>query len=609
MAGTYYKYEDQQVEKQIDWSVVGKGISDMLIDANKVREEKKAQIDKDTRDFMKYTQESPQGQFEDGNIFTNTFAHDMMQQQQIDSKLLKSGQMKLQDYTLRRQNYKDGTETLFNLQKAYQEVYKKRMEGLMPGGNLQALTGANMALVEGFADFKNSKAYINPATGVVNIGMMKMNEKTGQLELDKNSLVPVNVLMGKIKTEIPKFDVDGAMDKTAKGLSDVVRTIYSKASKTTYGTIEKLTGVLSMDAAKNPEFKKEIDEFNKAIDQQVNSYFANPYNLSSVITENLGKYGQESYTFNKDEADKDPNKILLKINSSTGLSTLDESGKNFKAQEAEARDWVKTQLKSRLSNERVIATTATTPYGPQPTQASIEAGEQGRRLVNAAQSIGALWGGNDQQITAAVESLANMNPRIKGFTRTGGGINVTFQNDDGTTEIRPLNFFAPNTKTPLTQEQFIKGASSLLLGNVDINKALSSGGYIKGAKFNPYTEKDYQVSVPQAAPEAKPINIIIPKTLFTMRSQNATPSLQKLLPAGFTVVDAGRTFGNTVQVYAPGQSAENNDIPFEFSANSNASEIEQSKADLEEFIKVNSNAATTPAAPGGTPVKVDYKKK
>jgi hypothetical protein len=598
MEKTYYKYAERQAEQQIDWSVVGKTISDTLMDVNKVREEKKAEIDDNTRKYMKYVQESPQGQFQDGNKFTNEFAHSMMEQQLIDSKLLKSGQMKLQDYTLRRQNYKDGTETLFSLSKMYQDVYKQRMDNLMSGKS-QAINGANMALVEGFADFSKSKAFINPTSGEVNIGMMKMNEKTGQLEIDKNSMVPVNVLKGKIQAEIPTFDVEGEMNKTVKGLGNVIRTIYDKADRRTYGTIEKLTGILSLVGAKTKipdEFKPEIDQFNKAIDQTINGYFADDYHITSVLTQNIGgKYSQESFTYNRDEADADPSKILLKINPNTGLGTIDKSAKNFNAQEAEARDWVKTQITSKLTNEREKVTTSTVPYGPQESSGSIEARGKLNQTISDAQDIGALWGGDAAQIRAAVQSLANMNPKIKGAKRTRQGFELQVD-VDGKIEPRTLSFYAKDGSR-LTQEQFIRSASSLLLGNADINTAIQKGGLLKGANFNNLDEEEYVIEIPKEA--AEPVSVVIPNSIFTMRSQKATPSLQKLLPAGFTVVDAGGMTGNTVQVYAPGKSAANNDAPFEFSAKSTPTEMAQSKADLEEFIKANSKVGTTPAAAKG----------
>ena len=118
---TYYKYAERSADSQVNWAEVGKGISDMLADEVKIREEKKAEIDKNTRDFQQTLQTAPQGQFQDANKFTNDYAHSMMEQQMIDTKLLKAGKMKLQDYTLRRQNYIDGTNVLFDLQKLYQE--------------------------------------------------------------------------------------------------------------------------------------------------------------------------------------------------------------------------------------------------------------------------------------------------------------------------------------------------------------------------------------------------------------------------------------------------------------------------------------------------------
>ena len=41
---TYYKYAERSADSQVNWAEVGKGISDMLADEVKIREEKKAEI-------------------------------------------------------------------------------------------------------------------------------------------------------------------------------------------------------------------------------------------------------------------------------------------------------------------------------------------------------------------------------------------------------------------------------------------------------------------------------------------------------------------------------------------------------------------------------------
>lgn len=95
---------------------------------------------------------------------------------------------------------------------------------------------------------------------------------------------------------------------------------------------------------------------NTAINDQVDS-FLSPYNLSSVMTENLGKYNAQSFTFDKDEADKDPNKILVKVDPNTQMTTLDDSGKNYEAQKKEAAEWVKRDVLRKMDQERSIKTT------------------------------------------------------------------------------------------------------------------------------------------------------------------------------------------------------------------------------------------------------------
>ena len=123
---TFYKYAERDADSQINWFEVGKNLTDMLDETRRVRQEKKDAIDAATRQFENDLANAPQGQNQDINNFTNKYAHNMMNQMRIDEQLLKSGQMPLDKYTLRRQNYIDGTNQLFELSKLYQEEHKKK---------------------------------------------------------------------------------------------------------------------------------------------------------------------------------------------------------------------------------------------------------------------------------------------------------------------------------------------------------------------------------------------------------------------------------------------------------------------------------------------------
>ena len=389
---TYYKYAERNADSQVNWAEIGKGVSDMIKEETDIRVQKRAAIDESTRQFQNKLAAAPQGEFQDGNKFTNNFAHDMMAQQLIDTKLLKSGQMKLQDFTLRRQNYIDGTNQLFDLQKLYQDNYKSTMEGVN-NGDLQAMNTYNMSNIEGFSDFSKSKAIINPYTGIINVGMMKANAQ-GVMELT-NDVAPVNVLRGKILSKIPTFKVEEAMNNTVARLGKDIDYIYKAATTSGAGTVTKLLGIGAFEDLKreHPEiknlgdYKGVIDNANSAIEKTMDGYFADPYHISSVLTQNTGKYHFDSYTYDRDVAAKDPSKLLLKINPNTGLGTLDEKAPNYKSQVNEARDWVKSQLLSKLDKERSIQVTSTTPYAPPEQQWKYDAANDRKDKINASRNF------------------------------------------------------------------------------------------------------------------------------------------------------------------------------------------------------------------------------
>jgi hypothetical protein len=148
--------------------------------------------------------------------------------------------------------------------------------------------------------------------------------------------------------------------------------IYQAASIVGAGTITELVGIEAIEKYKdNPkykDFKNTIAKFNEAVDGTIASYFAgNKYNLTSVLTQNVGGYDANSFIYDRDEADKDKTKILLKIDPNTKIPVMDESAPHFAEQKKEAEDWVRNQIMNRLDSERKITTTAQSQQLREPT--------------------------------------------------------------------------------------------------------------------------------------------------------------------------------------------------------------------------------------------------
>lgn len=354
----YYKYVARDADSQINYAELGQQAVDMLQNWNQTREEKKEAYKQASRESINNLMEAPQGQNQDANNFINNYSHDMINQKMSDKDLFERGLLSERDYTLRMQNQMDGTKQLFQIQKLYQDTYAETMQGIQDGTLQKGINTFNMATVEGYGDFNNSKATINPDDGSVGIGLMENKVVDGKVVrvLSKN-IAPVNVIRGKILQKVAKFDVDGTTANFVKNLGDIKDAAYNSASTLRAGSITEYTGYQFIKNLKNPADREIAQNFSDAINDQVGSYLTNPYNITSVLTENLGKYNSNSFTFDKDVADKDPNKILLKIDPNTQMGTLDENGKNYKTQKAEASEYVRTQIISKMDAERKISTT------------------------------------------------------------------------------------------------------------------------------------------------------------------------------------------------------------------------------------------------------------
>jgi hypothetical protein len=587
---TYYKYAERSADSQVNWAQVGKGISDMLTEGAKVREEKKAAYEEAYRIDTERLVNAPQGTWQDGNATVNNFAHDMMAQQLIDYRLLKSGVMNERDYTLRRENYKSGTNTVFDLQKILQTERAATIEAFQKG-ELQAMNISNMADVEAYTDFSNSKIEIDPYNPNINMSIYETKIIDGkEVKVIKNTS-PVNVLKGQLLQKIPAFKLDERVNKDVESLGVDVDYIYQAANTMRAGSITKLIGYGAIAGEyekkdKNgkplyPEFADSINKFNNAIEETINGYFANPYNLSSVLTENTGKYSSESYTVYKEEAAKDKTKLLKKLDPMTGLYVLDKEAPHYKEQEQEAREYVKKLILGKLDGKRELATTAQTQ-----AQFAPESVTKGRAEAAQAEAAAGYWNQLYTGKTAAEKKAAANTLLGTPIAQQAGllGIDLTENGKIKLTYADPIKNrtidYLDTSGNPINLRDF-SGLGVELHGVVDRDKAVKAGG--GGTGFGKVDDlatvtSQRQGVTPQAA------SVSVPLSAITEESSKASTNLQSALPSGFTVNDLGGAFGNDVEIVAPDKKTK-----YKYTAKKGAVAAEVIKKDIEAFVKNNTS--------------------
>lgn len=274
---SYYKFAERQADSFVNWAEIGKGITDMIQTEAQIREEKKAAIDQATRENLKRIAEAPVGAHEGLNTWTLNYADSAREAILLQDRLLKSGGLKLKDYTVMRQNLNDGTDELFGVIKNFQNTFKEKRDRLIsndPKNKSQQLEMDLMAYTEKFADFSKSMAIIDPRNFTVNVGLMEPDPNNKGVMKVGNTIATTSFLRKIQDTKVDYFDSEAAADTVAKNFAPFIRT-----------TIERISGlegkvVTIDDVRNNPQYEKYLD-------QSLKSFFSNPFNITSILTEDL----------------------------------------------------------------------------------------------------------------------------------------------------------------------------------------------------------------------------------------------------------------------------------------------------------------------------------
>jgi len=552
---SYYKYAERDADSQINWAEVGKGLSDMLAETNRVREEKKDALDKAQREAMNYIAETPNGEHVGARTSILEYSDQVSNRLRIADQLLKSGQLKPKDYVIFRQNIVDNTNLAFNANKVYQEKYSDVMQGVRDKKYSQ-LYADNFAEAEGFGNWGNIGWEISP-NGTVMAGKMIEQEVDGKkvrtLDKTPGSLRSMNYLNQALTGQIDFYNYEEKVNAWADTLGkEKVLTGVNLGGIERKGLIKTREDITTREDIK-PGTKEILYKFIDAENDQIATIVGNPMDAARVLVDSaIFSPNNKQYSITTSEADAkaNPEKILKIVDPETGGFKYVISQK----QQEDANEFVRGQMRSKYNYEEDAEVVGATSRDPE-SQADKDAKAAAKKSANAASMIGKLYYGNDVEVGSAIDYLKGLRDSkgeiiFQDVIRDGEtGVEVTLANGN----IEKISFLDANGNVR-SQEDFIRSAGPLLVGQLDVNSALEKGQYKKGAKFNRQSKGRGTTTKPYVAPT----------DAIKLDSNEAAPSIQATLPEGFEAIDLTPNYGDEVQIKSPRKDANGKNIIYNF---------------------------------------------
>jgi len=486
MANTYYKYVERTADSYTNWAEIGKNMSDMLSETNRVREEKKAAIDQASRDFQEKLNNAPQGEDASARKAALEYADNASKFMRMQDQLLKSGKLKLKDYTIARQNLLDGTDQAFSAMTDYQKVFGDKMkrykEGTSSLGEVK-----NMAKVEGFGNWAKSGFVINPTNGQVVIAMKDKKIVDGQevyaMSENPNNIASVNEVRGLIQGEWNKFNVQDATDTWATKLGKDISAIRTKSgslvSTGEIKTTEDITNRTDIDDATKQIMFKFLDAEN----QYINSTMVNSYDRASCLLDHIGEADVNGkkvpYFFTQDpkEAASNNAAILQVIDPTTQQAEYKFNADQMK----QSNEFVRAIARSKYSKGEEIKETSQirdeTYHPPPPNQSQIDQ----QNLLSSSKNFGLqtskLLTGNDAEVKDALNFFRSQgadiekNPKGKPagiYIRNANNELVPFESKGDPTKLGTSIVGALRTATGF------QGNDDMIIRNFKMGKTLNT---------------------------------------------------------------------------------------------------------------------------------------
>lgn len=446
---TYFNYVEREADSYVNWADVGRDMSNTIDDIQRVREEKKALIEKTYREDLKFIQDNPSGEHETMNAWSLGVAQSSAEMMRLQNTMLKQGKLSLPNYLTFRQNITDSVEKIYTVNSQLQEAFKEVNDRTKAGDN-QQLERETKVLLEKYGNLQDTEAYINPLNGTIYLGLTEMVEDGGKsvrrLKKGEGTYLSPDQLQAAAVQKFDKFDERPALKIFVDGLGDVneqIRQIGGEAlagkilsiTDVTYDRIIEIADSLPEDQKLTPaqmeQLKKYAKDFNEAETKYIDGILKNPFDASSLLTENIrGKDGKVyNIVFNKADQ-KTEYDIYVDKTDSKFTPIFDESTEIGKKQKEVLTNYLRGQLRVMYDRKVEQASIAEPQKQKEPrvqaSAAEIEAGGRARTASAMGSYIKDLWTGDmaTKQVTLrTLQGEPGVDPRQTYFyTGSDGSI-------------------------------------------------------------------------------------------------------------------------------------------------------------------------------------------
>lgn len=277
---TAYKYVARDAESRVNWGDISKTWSDAILKVEEDREAKRQTIKTEADELSNKLIAAPMGDHEGVNEWTSGYAS-MMQDALLDRyRLLTSGDLSVRDWNSYIANAKQSTDRMFDLSKAYTTNYEEKMRRYNDEESQQAELAAGEEF-EGFTNFTNTVALVDPVTLSARIGKKVYDPETGTYKVGET--VTMNEMYNFIQGRYDRFKVQENMTTEVDFMKEYTKVVMedNPAVKT------------RSDATQDPMFDEQLKS-------RLSVYLSDGQNVSSILTDSINE-GYES-TFITDKA-------------------------------------------------------------------------------------------------------------------------------------------------------------------------------------------------------------------------------------------------------------------------------------------------------------------